>query len=269
VFTESGHASTKLSTGFVHIPDIWKHRADEFWQERVFALLLHEHKINDEIVGNMRGWRHSGVSVDNSVRIVRGDKAGMQRLFEYIARCPFSLGRMVSLTRDGMIVYRASRADCIPFPLSGDKTLMAGIPRNFEVYDPLDFLAEVIQHISNKGEHQIRYYGWYSNKKRGLREKRCPELVEGKKPKKEQVSPGVPEPDTPYRRKCRMTWAALIKAVYEVDPLKCPKCGGPMKIVAFIEEPPLIERSYDTARYGKKIPGRHLTPRRPSTRLSD
>ena len=51
----------------------------------------------------------------------------------------------------------------MPFPLSGDTSLMAGIPRNFEVYDPLDFLAEVTQHIPNPGEHQIRYYGWYSN----------------------------------------------------------------------------------------------------------
>ncbi len=50
------------------------------------------------------------------------------------------------------------------------------------------------------------------------------------------------ESDTPFRRKCRMTWAALIKCVYEVDPLKCPKCGGQMKIVAFIEEPNVIEK---------------------------
>jgi hypothetical protein len=74
-----------------------------------------------------------------------------------------------------------------------------------------------------------------------------------------------------------MATRPLIIAVYEVDPLKCPKpvvsrvepCGGTMKIVAFIEQPLLIERSYDTASYGKKIPGRHLTPRRPSTRLLD
>ena len=39
-----------------------------------------------------------------------------------------------------------------------------------------------------------------------------------------------------------MTWAALIKCVYEVDPLKCPKCGGTMKIVSFIEEPNVIEK---------------------------
>ena len=51
VFTESGF--------FVHIPDIWKHRAVEIWQEKVFALLLDEQKITDEIAGNMRSWRHS------------------------------------------------------------------------------------------------------------------------------------------------------------------------------------------------------------------
>jgi hypothetical protein len=29
----------------------------------------------------------------------------------------------------------------------------------------------VTQHIPNKGEHPIRYYGWYSNKQRGKRNK--------------------------------------------------------------------------------------------------
>ena len=32
-----------------------------------------------------------------------------------------------------------------------------------------------------------------------------------------------------------MTWAALIKCIYEVDPLKCPVCGGTMKVISFIE----------------------------------
>jgi hypothetical protein len=55
-------------------------------------------------------------------------------------------------------------------------------------------------------------------------------------------APGMTEPDTPYRRKCRMTWAALIKCVYEVDPLKCPRCGGEMRIVSFIEQKLVIEK---------------------------
>ncbi|OGS37535.1 MAG: hypothetical protein A2293_12825 [Elusimicrobia bacterium RIFOXYB2_FULL_49_7] len=36
-----------------------------------------------------------------------------------------------------------------------------------------------------------------------------------------------------FRKNRRMMWAALIKMVYEVDPLICPKCGGTMKIISF------------------------------------
>ena len=39
-----------------------------------------------------------------------------------------------------------------------------------------------------------------------------------------------------------MTWAALIKCVYEVDPLKCLRCGGEMRIISFIEEELVIEK---------------------------
>jgi hypothetical protein len=99
---------------------------------RVFRLLLDEMKINETVAASMRGWKHSGFSVDNSVRIDGGDKAGMQRLIEYVARCLFSLARMVSLTKDGKILYRAAHPNCLPFPLSGDASWMAEIPRNFE-----------------------------------------------------------------------------------------------------------------------------------------
>ena len=232
VFTGTGH--------FVHIPGIWRHSAAEILQDKVFDLLLDEFKIDLETAANMRQWKHSGFNVDHSVRIEAGDHVGMQRLVEYISRCPFSLARMVTLNADGRIVYRASKGKCFPFPTTGEpvspereiapiQTLMEGIPRNFEVFDPLDFLAEVTQHIPNKGEHQIRYYGWYSNKKRGMQEKKV-------------TAPGQPEPDTAFRRKCRMTWAALIKCVYEVDPLKCPKCGGEMRIVSFIDEETVIRK---------------------------
>lgn len=36
----------------------------------------------------------------------------------------------------------------------------------------------------------------------------------------------------------RLRWSTLIRKVYEVDPLICPKCGGNMRIVAFIDDPP-------------------------------
>ncbi len=34
-----------------------------------------------------------------------------------------------------------------------------------------------------------------------------------------------------------MRWAELIRKVFEVDPLACPKCPGEMKLIAFITQP--------------------------------
>ena len=50
--------------------------------------------------------------------------------------------------------------------------------------------------------------------------------------------------DSDFAKKRRMTWAALIKSVYEVEPLECPNCGGRMKIISFIEkcQPTIIEK---------------------------
>jgi len=44
-----------------------------------------------------------------------------------------------------------------------------GSARNFQVFSALDFLAELTQHIPDKGEHLVRYYGRYSHRQRGRR----------------------------------------------------------------------------------------------------
>ena len=49
--------------------------------------------------------------------------------------------------------------------------LFAGVARNFLVFGPLDFLAQLTQHNRDQGEHLVRYYGYYSNKAQGLRAK--------------------------------------------------------------------------------------------------
>ncbi len=33
----------------------------------------------------------------------------------------------------------------------------------------------------------------------------------------------------------RRRWAMLIQRIYQADPLRCPKCGATMKVIAFIE----------------------------------
>ena len=101
--------------------------------------------------------------------------------------------------------------------------------RNFQILPPLDFLAEFTQHIPAKGSHLIRYYGWYSNKSRGMRKKT--EVEPSAEPTSEENASAA----APARSS--QTWAMLIKRIYQVDPLCCPECGGEMKVVAFIEPP--------------------------------
>ena len=38
-----------------------------------------------------------------------------------------------------------------------------------------------------------------------------------------------------HTKGCNKSWAQLIKKIYEVDPLICPKGGSDMRIIAFIE----------------------------------
>jgi hypothetical protein len=132
---------------------VWLHQAHDLWQEKVFDLLLEAQHIDEQVAASMRSWRHSGFNIHNAVRIEGDDHKGLQGLVQYIARCPFSLSRMVSVTAEGKVLYRASKSNCTPFPATGDLELAAGVRRNFEMYDPLEFLANVTQHIPNKGEH--------------------------------------------------------------------------------------------------------------------
>ncbi len=77
----------------------------------------------------------------------------------------------------------------------------------------------------------VRYYGFYSNKSRGLRKKagtddQIPALIES------EVSP----------KEFRKNWARLIQKIYNVDPLLCPKCSGSMRIISFIEDLEIIKK---------------------------
>lgn len=45
------------------------------------------------------------------------------------------------------------------------------LKRNFEAFSACDWLAALMAHIPNAGEHLVRYYGWYSNVSRDKRRK--------------------------------------------------------------------------------------------------
>ena len=80
---------------FVPLPSVDDEPFTRVFREKVFALLQGRGRIDDRIVREMRGWRHSGFSVDRSVRLAAGDRRGRERLARYLVRCPFSLSRMI------------------------------------------------------------------------------------------------------------------------------------------------------------------------------
>ena len=73
------------------------------------------------------------------------------------------------------IERRKTTATVFPVPPVATGTVRSmvggGPSRNFQVFSALDFLAELTQHIPEKNEHVIRYYGWYSHRRRGMRAK--------------------------------------------------------------------------------------------------
>jgi len=52
----------------------------------------------------------------------------------------------------------------------------------------------------------------------------------------------VSEPVSAFAAHARSAWARLIRKVYDADPLECPKCQGPMRIIALIDDPHVVRR---------------------------
>lgn len=205
--------------GFMVGPEPNPKELEEAFRLEVFKLLKTEGKITDLVIENMMTWHHSGFNVYGGKTIRPSDQEGIERLAQYIVRAPISQERMLYISAfestDGVarIIYDAKDG-------SASKTFLA-----------LDWVAQLITHIPNKGEQLVRYYGYYSNKSRGLRKKtdtdeQVPALVESEISKKE----------------FRKNWARLIQKVYYVDPLLCPRCQGSMRIISFIESPETIKK---------------------------
>ncbi len=191
----------------------------ELFRYEVLKMLKAEGKINDAVIENMLTWRHSGFNVYCGPTIWPNNDQGLEDLARYIIRACFSAERMTYLpakdTLDGQakVIYRSKDA------------------RTSKTFEALDWLAQLVTHIPNKSEHMVRYYGYYSNKSRGMRKKagtddQMPALVES------AVS------SLEFRR----NWARLIQKIYQIDPQLCPKCQGPMKVISFIEDNALIKK---------------------------
>ena len=96
--------------------------------------------------------------------------------------------------------------------------------------DYLEFIARVTSHIPDKGQVMVRYYGLYANAHRG------------KVRKASLTAFPLRTVEDKLRRIPSKGGAEMIRKVYEVDPMRCPKCGWTMKVIAFITDSFAVDR---------------------------
>ena len=58
----------------------------------------------------------------------------------------------------------------------------------------------------------------------------------------DQPDPPEDKPKGRVRQAAARCWAMLLARIYECLPLTCAKCGQPMRLIAFIMEPPVVEK---------------------------
>ena len=202
------------------------------FKQAIFKLLLKEGKISKAVIENMNSWIHDGFHVYCGKAIYSWDNAGLERLGQYIVRAPLSQKRMTYVPGDqtndgnGKVVYTGKTS------------------KKTQIFSALDWLARLITHIPNKGEQMVKYYGYYSNKSRGLRKKEEEMQKSDECNGSSEIDAEIINPmfSNMKRKKFNKSWARLIQKVYTVDPLKCPQCFGKMKIISFIEEESLIKK---------------------------
>jgi Ribonuclease G/E len=68
-----------------------------------------------------------------------------------------------------------------------------------------------------------------------------------------------------FTKKYRLSWAALLARVYQIEIETCPNCGGRMKIMAALTEPSSVRRYLEDVGLSAKIP--EISPARAPPQL--
>jgi len=109
--------------------------------------------------------------------------------------------------------------------------------------DPLEFLARVVVHIPDKGHVTTRYYGWYANRPRGIPFRHARQGGDRGSGRAARDRPrATTRADRGQPPMGEGPTAALLQQSFEVDPLACPTCRGPMRIIACITQAAVIDQ---------------------------
>jgi hypothetical protein len=164
-----------------------------------------------------------GFDLDAAVRIPARERARLERLCRYVARPPIANDR-VERRSGGKYSVRLKR----PWRDGTTHLLLPGV----------ELVAKLAALIPPPRVHQTRHYGVFAPHAK-LRPQVIPEAAP-----KQHGHPGHP-PQAGGARGAdsngrKYDWARLLKRVFEIDVLVCPKCQSRMQRIAFITDPKVI-----------------------------
>ena len=197
----------------------WLHRHGHLDSAAVHALDAADHA---------GGW-----SVDASVTIADWDRHGLERLVRYCARPPLSQERLGRLDPEHL-VYRLRK------PTVDGRTEL--------ILTPLELLDRLAHLVTPPRIHKHRYCGVLAPNarlRRAVTETAGPAGATLQLLEEAREKMGLPEAETAdavdageprsaVGRLAAHCWALLLARIYECLPLACPRCGEPMRIIAFI-----------------------------------
>jgi hypothetical protein len=118
---------------------------------------------------------------------------------------------------------------------------------NEKLFPALEFLVQLLQHLPEPRAHLVRLApeGRYSGPPQGWKQQhsqRCTLHIGGASEDctdqsvSGRQSRAAPRTAAVSQETARV-WARLLAKIYEVDALRCNRCGSPMKVLALITDP--------------------------------
>ncbi len=164
-----------------------------------------------------------GFSLHAAVRCGGDDRQALEQLCRYITR-PALANERVQTNAAGQVVLK------LKTPWRDGTTHL--------VMSPLEFMQRLAALVRRPRLHLIRFHGVLAPNGK-LRALVVPQELE---PPAQAAPPVECEAPCAHHRPVRLSWAKLLKRVFEIDMAHCPNCGGELKIIAAIMEQPVIEK---------------------------
>jgi len=157
------------------------------------------------------------------VRCAADDRQALEQLCRYITR-PALANERVQTIAAGQVVLKLKTA-------WRDGTTHL-------VMSPLEFMQRLAALVPRPRLHLIRFHGVLAPNAK----LRALVVPQGSEPAAPTTPRAECEANCAHHRPVRLSWAKLLKRVFEIDMEHCPNCGGELKIIAAILEQPVIEK---------------------------